>query len=183
MSMNPNQTEAGMDRADDTGQAIAVIDLGGQYCHMIGRRLRDIGIRADVLQNDAASERLQKYAGIILSGGPQSVYANASPTIDADILHLDKPILGICYGHQLLARLLNCDVAPGNPEYGKATLRLKSRASLFQGTPAEQSVWMSHMGIGPPSWQRITAPSRNRFMRNSCICKSKWNTLWIAVSS
>jgi GMP synthase (glutamine-hydrolysing) len=130
--------------ATNPQQAIAVIDLGGQYCHMIGRRLRDLGIRADVLSNEASAELLDQYAGVILSGGPQSVYEKKAPTIDARIFELNKPILGICYGHQLLAKMLDCEVAPGNPEYGKAILRRKQRAPLFSGTPSSQPVWMSH---------------------------------------
>jgi len=133
-----------MQQTSKTAEAIAVIDLGGQYCHMIGRRLRDIGVRADILDHNASSAKLEKYAGIILSGGPQSVYEKEAPTVDSEILNLKKPILGICYGHQLLARLLHCDVAPGNPEYGKATLRLNDGADLFQETPKTQTVWMSH---------------------------------------
>jgi GMP synthase (glutamine-hydrolysing) len=131
-------------RSSAEGQAIAVINLGGQYCHMIGRRLRDIGVRADIFQNDTSAKALESYAGIILSGGPQSVYTTHAPTVTSDILHLDKPILGICYGHQLLAKMLHCDVAAGNAEYGKATLHLNNSASLFDGTPPTQSVWMSH---------------------------------------
>jgi len=141
MSLQPN---------DAANQAIAVINLGGQYCHMIGRRLRDIGVRADILENDTSPEFLSKYAGIILSGGPQSVYEKKAPTVNPSILELKKPILGICYGHQLLAQMLDCDVKPGTAEYGEATLRLQNRASpqngasLFDGTPKAQTVWMSH---------------------------------------
>ncbi len=126
-------------------QAIAVIDLGGQYCHMIGRRLRDIGVRADIFPHDAKPTELRKYAGIILSGGPQSVYEEDSPTVAPEILDLQKPILGICYGHQLLAHMLKCDVRPGPPEYGRATLQqLNDGAPLFAETPPIQTVWMSH---------------------------------------
>jgi GMP synthase (glutamine-hydrolysing) len=125
-------------------QAIAVVNLGGQYCHMIGRRLRDLGVRADIFENDASAAHLGKYAGIILSGGPQSVYEKEAPTVSSDILKLNKPILGICYGHQLLAQMLDCDVEPGTAEYGKANLRLEGSATLFEGTPPDQVVWMSH---------------------------------------
>lgn len=125
-------------------EAIAVIDLGGQYCHMIGRRLREIGVQADILGNATTPRDLKEYAGIILSGGPQSVYEDDSPTVDSGILNLDTPILGICYGHQLLAQMLKCDVEPGNPEYGKTTLHLNTRTALFENTPRVQTVWMSH---------------------------------------
>lgn len=133
-----------MTRTAEMQQSIAVVDLGGQYCHMIGRRLRDLGVRSDILPHNASCENLAGYAGIILSGGPQSVYAQESPKVDSDILKLEKPILGICYGHQLLAKLLDCDVTPGNEEYGQATLTLRDKGSLFYDTPKAQTVWMSH---------------------------------------
>jgi GMP synthase (glutamine-hydrolysing) len=104
--MNKMEPEMSLQINDPAAQAIAVIDLGGQYCHMIGRRLRDLGVRADILDSDASLQKLGKYAGIILSGGPQSVYADSAPTVSADILKLNRPILGICYGHQLLAQML-----------------------------------------------------------------------------
>jgi GMP synthase (glutamine-hydrolysing) len=153
-----------MTQASNTDQAIAVVDLGGQYCHMIGRRLRDIGVRADILHNDASPERLQEYAGIILSGGPQSVYAEHAPTIDSAVLKVNKPILGICYGHQLLAKLLRCDVEPGNEEYGRATLHLQNSGSLFDGTPPAQTVWMSH----GDSVRRLASGLRPLAYTNSC---------------
>jgi GMP synthase (glutamine-hydrolysing) len=145
-------------------QAIAVIDLGGQYCHMIGRRLRDIGVQADILDSQSTPERLQNYAGIILSGGPQSVYEGNAPTVDSALLTINKPILGICYGHQLLARMLNCDVEPGSPEYGKATLHLSDGATLFDGTPPSQTVWMSH----GDSVRKLTAGLKTLARTESC---------------
>lgn len=127
------------------GQAIAVIDLGGQYCHMIGRRLRDLGVRADIFGHRVSSEELGDYAGIILSGGPQSVYHGHAPTIDRKILKLGRPILGICYGHQLLAKLLRSKVAPSGQEFGKSLLKVQCRSNpLFKSTPVSQTVWMSH---------------------------------------
>ena len=125
-------------------QTIAVIDLGGQYCHMIGRRLRDIGINAKIFDHDVNSAQLANYAGIILSGGPQSVYDPGSPKVDKRILDLGKPVLGICYGHQLLAQLLGSQVTRGSAEYGKSTMRIQNPNSLFHGTPNNQTVWMSH---------------------------------------
>jgi GMP synthase (glutamine-hydrolysing) len=123
---------------------IAVIDLGGQYCHMIGRRLGDLGVAADILRHDTPAASLAGYDGIILSGGPQSVYDPASPTIAPEIVTLGKPVLGICYGHQLLAKLLGAEVAAGSAEYGKSTLTLRRPGTLFHGTPEHQTVWMSH---------------------------------------
>lgn len=125
-------------------QAIAVVDLGGQYCHMIGRRLRDMGIRPEFFQNDVSAEELRAYAGVILSGGPDSVYDPNAPQIDKGILNIGKPILGICYGHQLLAKLLRSEVVAGSPEFGQSSLRLHKRDTLFSDTPHTQTVWMSH---------------------------------------
>jgi GMP synthase (glutamine-hydrolysing) len=125
-------------------QAIAIVDLGGQYCHMIGRRLRDIGIRGDIFPHHASAAQLVRYSGIILSGGPKSVNDPMSPTIDSKILKLGVPILGICYGHQLLAKLVKSDVRCGTGEYGKATLRLLEKNTLFHNTSPKQTVWMSH---------------------------------------
>jgi GMP synthase (glutamine-hydrolysing) len=144
--------------ADAARHGIAVIDLGGQYCHMIARRLSDIGVEAEILPHDAKSAALRRFAGIILSGGPQSVYDPASPSIDAGILGLEVPVLGICYGHQLLAKLLGAEVAAGSAEYGKATLHLRHANSLFHGTPERQTVWMSHADSVlalPPGMERL----------------------------
>jgi GMP synthase (glutamine-hydrolysing) len=131
-------------RSVDREQAIAVVDLGGQYCHMIGRRLRDMGIRSQSFQHDVSANELQEYAGVILSGGPDSVYDPKAPTIDKQILKIGKPILGICYGHQLLAKLLGSQVVAGSSEFGKSFLHLRKEDSLFKGTPHTQPVWMSH---------------------------------------
>jgi GMP synthase (glutamine-hydrolysing) len=124
--------------------AIAIIDLGGQYCHMIGRRLRDLGVQSDIFDAGVASKKLRAYKGIILSGGPQSVYDEDAPKIDPDILKLHKPVLGICYGHQLLAQLLHAKVTTGPAEYGKSTLKLRHPNSIFHDVPDSQTVWMSH---------------------------------------
>ena len=127
------------------GEAIAVIDLGGQYCHMISRRLRDLGVRTDILDPGTSKRDVEKYAGIILSGGPRSVYEPGAPKIDKHILDAKRPILGICYGHQLLAQYLGAKVEAGKAEYGKTTLKkLRNAGSLFKDTPSLQTVWMSH---------------------------------------
>lgn len=131
-------------KTDHFADAVAIIDLGGQYCHMIGRRLRDLGVPADVHTNVVAPEILRNYAGIILSGGPQSVNSQGSPTIDEDILDLGRPVLGICYGHQLLARMLDCPVESSSPEFGTSQLRVNTPGELFAGMPSLQTVWMSH---------------------------------------
>jgi GMP synthase (glutamine-hydrolysing) len=123
---------------------IAIIDLGGQYCHLIARRLRDLAIDCEIFSPIVTAETLSHYAGLILSGGPQSVYDPDAVTIDDRILRLELPVLGICYGHQLLAKMLGGEVSRHEGEYGFAQLTIKTSDSLFTGTPQTQQVWMSH---------------------------------------
>jgi GMP synthase (glutamine-hydrolysing) len=125
------------------GAAIAIVDLGGQYCHLISRRLRDIGVPSEIFPPTAPAERLSKYGGVILSGGPRSVYDEDSFSVKG-LLEIGVPILGICYGHQLLARELGARVAAGGEEYGISSLSLQLADTLFADTAARQTVWMSH---------------------------------------
>lgn len=128
----------------NTGNSLAVIDLGGQYCHLISRRLRDLNVWSDIFDSDAAPAALQGYAGVILSGGPRSVYDEDAPTVDPKILELGVPVLGICYGHQLLAKMLGGEVRPGAMEYGPAFLSVLKKEDLFEGARPAIKVWMSH---------------------------------------
>jgi GMP synthase (glutamine-hydrolysing) len=128
-------------------KTIAIIDLGGQYCHLIGRQLRKLGVKSEIYGPETGSEALAKHAGIILSGGPQSVYEKDAPGITPGVLQLKIPVLGICYGHQLLARMLGGKVYKGDGEYGPTKLSVVAQDTLFKGTPKEQTVWMSHTDI------------------------------------
>jgi GMP synthase (glutamine-hydrolysing) len=149
---------------------IAIIDLGGQYCHLIARRLRDLAVNAEIFASATGAEALSAHAGIILSGGPQSVYDPDAVTIDERILQLGVPVLGICYGHQLMAKLLGGEVAGHDGEYGFTQLRthLPSSAGrmddgLFAGTPPIQQVWMSHADAVrtlPPALVPLAATDR-----------------------
>src|SRR5215470_17994384 len=130
---------------------IAIIDLGGQYCHLIARRLRDLAVDSVIFPPAISADVLSHYAGIILSGGPQSVYDPDAVTVDERILQLGVPVLGICYGHQLMAKLLGGEVTRHHGEYGFTQLRTNPPTStagtvdsLFAGTPPIQQVWMSH---------------------------------------
>ena len=124
---------------------IAVIDLGGQYAHLIANRVRRLGVYSEIVDNNAGANTLKRYKGIILSGGPQSVYAKNSPQIDSAILGLGIPILGICYGHQLIVQTLGGKVNPGTAkEYGIAKLNVLKKEGILKGLPAETTVWMSH---------------------------------------
>ena len=124
---------------------IAVLDSGGQYCHLIARKVRELGVYAEIFPVGVDPSRLCDHAGIILSGGPSSVFDEASPQPQAGLFALGKPMLGICYGHQLIARYLGGTVERGDThEFGSATLRLRADGALFGGLSSEQQVWMSH---------------------------------------
>jgi len=126
---------------------IVILDFGSQYTQLIARRLRERHIFCEILPFDTPLERIKalKPKGIILSGGPASVYDESAPKVDFELFRLGIPVLGICYGMQLIAHLFGGKVARSpRREYGRAQLRLLSRNSLFEGTPDEFTVWMSH---------------------------------------
>lgn len=129
---------------------ILLIDFGSQTAHLISRRIRELGEECEISIPEEALEWIseRKPRGIILSGGPASVYEDNSPTINKKIFELGIPILGICYGQQLLCHLLKGEVKPGyKKEYGPAVLRVKregERGKLLNGLPEESTVWMSH---------------------------------------
>ncbi|HTP88124.1 MAG TPA: glutamine-hydrolyzing GMP synthase [Bryobacteraceae bacterium] len=125
---------------------ITVLDAGGQYCHLIARKVRDLGVYAEVRPSDTPAEELSGRRGIIISGGPASVYEAGSPTIDPGILTLGPGVLGICYGLQLIAQALGGAVRKGDKgEYGLARLRPLRAHKLLEGVNGgESQVWMSH---------------------------------------
>ncbi len=124
---------------------IAVLDAGGQYCHLIARRVRDLGVYSHVLPLNAPSEQLSRFRGIIISGGPASVYDEASPRLDWDPQSVRVPVLGICYGHQLLASRLGGKVIKGaRREFGIATLKKVEGDTILSHVPDNTRVWMSH---------------------------------------
>lgn len=125
--------------------AIAIIDFGSQYAHLIATRARRLGVLAHIYLPETPLATLAEYKGIIFSGGPQSVYAKDAPTIDHRIFSLGIPILGLCYGHQLIAHLLGGKVSPGSTkEYGLAMLSVKKRLGIFKDLGTQTQVWMSH---------------------------------------
>ncbi|MDH6363883.1 GMP synthase (glutamine-hydrolyzing) [Enterococcus sp. PF1-24] len=129
-------------------EKIIVLDYGSQYNQLITRRIREFGVFSELLSHRITADEVRQMQpkGIILSGGPNSVYDENAFGIDPEILELGIPILGICYGMQLLTYKLDGKVEPAqNREYGKAELEVTAKdASLFQSTPAKQVVWMSH---------------------------------------
>ncbi|HEU4369935.1 MAG TPA: glutamine-hydrolyzing GMP synthase [Methylomirabilota bacterium] len=127
---------------------IVVLNAGGQYCHLIARRIRELGVHAVVADINRPAAEFEGVRGIIISGGPASVLEPTSPAVDPDIYTLRIPILGICYGHQLLARDLGGPhhVSRGDvKEYGHSALTITSRSELFRSLPDRDiTVWMSH---------------------------------------
>jgi GMP synthase (glutamine-hydrolysing) len=138
---------------------ITVLDTGGQYTHLIARRVRELGVYADVQPSDTPAALLRSRKGIIISGGPASVYELGSPDIDTALLHASLPVLGICYGHQLLAHHLGGKVQQGERgEYGIAHLTVTAKDPLWNGVNHSQ-IWMSHrdtVQAAPPGFT-ITA--------------------------
>jgi GMP synthase (glutamine-hydrolysing) len=128
---------------------IIVLDAGGQYCHLIARKVRDLGVYAEVRPSETPAAELSTARGIIISGGPSSVYDAESPTVDPAIFQLSVPVLGICYGQQLMAHLLGGEVRKGvKGEYGLATLEMDDAVDpLFSGLAGTQQVWMSHRDV------------------------------------
>ena len=123
---------------------IAVIDFGGQYAHLIARRIREQGVLTEIHKPDNTID-LGEYDGYILSGGPGSVYQTSHTTIVTLILETGRPILGICYGHQLLAETLGGHVEKSpNPEFGPVTLEIHGQHPILEGVPRKLRVWMSH---------------------------------------
>ena len=128
-------------------QKVVVLDFGAQYGQLIARRVRDLHVYSEVVPSDISADELLALepSAIILSGGPASVYAEEAPSMDPEILELGIPVLGLCYGMQLMAELLGGEVAHNDVgEYGPAELRRGCASVLLTGTPDVQTVWMSH---------------------------------------
>lgn len=124
---------------------IIVLDAGGQYCHLIARKVREFHVYAEVKASETPAAELQDAKGIIISGGPSSVYDPGSPTVDPALFNLPSAKLGICYGQQLMAHLLGGHVQHGDKgEYGLAILEVKTQSRLLNGIHGPQQVWMSH---------------------------------------
>jgi GMP synthase (glutamine-hydrolysing) len=125
---------------------VLVIDFGAQYAQLIARRVREAGVYSEIVSHEATAEEIQAKnpVALVLSGGPSSVYEEGSPKVSAGILELGLPVLGICYGFQVMARELGGEVGKtGLREYGATQARVESEASpLFQGLPVTQSTWL-----------------------------------------
>ena len=142
---------------------IIVLDFGGQYCHLISRRIRDFGVYSEVLPPSVKRkdlERIEGLRGIVFSGGAASVYDKDSPRCERGILETGIPILGICYGHQLIADLEGGKVILGKVgEYGVTELRVRGKSEILRGIGRETKVWMNHRDVVQelPEGYRIVA--------------------------
>ena len=140
---------------------ITVLDTGGQYTHLIARRIRELGVYADVQPSETPASQLRSRQGLIISGGPSSVHEPGCPDIDPLTLHVNIPVLGICYGHQLLAHHLGGSVQKGTRgEYGAAHLSVMLEDPLWDNV-ADSQIWMSHFDsvASVPEGFRVTASS------------------------
>jgi GMP synthase (glutamine-hydrolysing) len=125
---------------------IVILDAGGQYCHLEARKVRELGVYAEVRASDTPARELAFAKGIIISGGPRSVLDPGSPTVDPAIFDYGQPVLGICYGQQLMAHVLGGEVRKNaRGEYGLAMLDVDDVDDpLFAGLSGTQQIWMSH---------------------------------------
>jgi GMP synthase (glutamine-hydrolysing) len=149
-----------------TPPQIIVLDAGGQYCHLIARKVRDLGVYSEVRPSDTPAAELAGAKGLIISGGPNSVYDPSSPTVDPAIFESSARVLGICYGQQLMGYLLGGTVQLGDKgEYGLATLDLVTHdgappSTLLNGITGRQQVWMSHRDLvvaAPPGFSVLAS--------------------------
>ncbi|MDR1993344.1 MAG: glutamine-hydrolyzing GMP synthase [Nitrososphaerota archaeon] len=133
---------------------LLILDFGGQYCHLISRRVREQGVYSEIVSPDispqeiAALNKTFNIKGLILSGGPSSVYAPDAPKLHPQILETNLPILGLCYGHQLLAQLVSGKVEPATcKEYGPVQVTIDKSVGVLKGLNLNEQVWMSHSDI------------------------------------
>jgi GMP synthase (glutamine-hydrolysing) len=133
--------------AAEKASEVIVLDYGGQYSQLIARRIRDCGVFSELLPHHVGFEEVakRKPRGIVLSGGPASVYAPGAPRLERDLLDLGVPVLGICYGMQLLVHELGGRVEQAEVgEFGRSELTVSEPGVLLAGMPTEQTCWMSH---------------------------------------
>ena len=143
-------------------ETVIILDFGGQYTQLIARRVRELGVYSEILPFNTPIEEIKRKnpRGIILSGGPSSVYEEGAPHPDAAIVEMGTPVLGICYGVQLLSLFLGGEVEPSfRREYGHAEIAITAESLLLAGLDSPVRVWMSHGDIVsvPPEGFTVTA--------------------------
>ena len=124
---------------------IAVVDFGGQYAHLIATKVRASGVLAEIRQPDDAIDAFEGFTGIILSGSPSLSSFGEDSGWTKEVLDLDVPILGFCFGHQEIAKHYGGTVVHGGREWGHAKLHIQREHPLFAGLEPVEQVWMSHM--------------------------------------
>ncbi len=126
---------------------IVILDCGSQFTQLIARRIRELKVHSEILPWDAPMERIRSASplGVVISGGPMSVSDEGAPTVSSMLFELGVPVLGVCYGMQLVTKLFGGDVTSGKSrEYGRTRISVKEDSSLFSGTSGSFEVWMSH---------------------------------------
>lgn len=156
---------------------IVIVDFGSQTCHLIGRRLRDIGVATRIIDPEHALQTITelKPKGIILSGGPSSVYDEGAPHIEHKLFDLGLPILGICYGWQLTAHLLDGTVVNGHKEYGPAHLKVDGGGPLFKNVESYSQVWLSHGDTVVKMPNGFTAIGETETVKAAAACNLEKN--------
>ena len=147
MSKKPSRRKQALAFRPEIQEEVLILDLGSQYTQLIARRVRECGVYSEIVSNalSASAIAARRPAAVILSGGPASVTARGSPTMDPAIFRLGIPVLGICYGMQLMAKLLGGRVwAAPRREYGHATIEILRKGNLLRGLAGHIAVWMSH---------------------------------------
>ncbi|MBM4074169.1 MAG: glutamine-hydrolyzing GMP synthase [Planctomycetes bacterium] len=149
-------------------ESVLVLDFGGQTAQLIARRVRDQNVYCQLVRHDLSIDRIRELSprGLILSGGPASVYDRGAPTVDPQLFELGIPVLGICYGMHLSCQLLGGEVKPGDKrEFGRTSCQVLQSDPLMEGLPSETTVWMSHgdqvkdaSGIFQPLMNTTTCP-------------------------
>ncbi|MDP9274195.1 MAG: gamma-glutamyl-gamma-aminobutyrate hydrolase family protein, partial [Chloroflexota bacterium] len=142
-----SRPETGVSSGVSPRATIAILDFGSQYTQLIARRVRESRVYCEIFPHDVipAELRARNVIGVILSGGPASVYDDGAPSVDPGVISGEFPVLGICYGMQLMAHVLGGDVvAEGKREYGPAMVEIRDRAGIFEGLSAQERAWVSH---------------------------------------
>ncbi len=160
---------------------VLILDFGGQYNQLIARRVRECHVYCEVHPHDMPLSDIEAFdpVGIIFTGGPHSVYEPDAPDVDAGIFALGIPILGICYGCQLLAKKLGGSVVPAQTdsarEYGKTDTEFDTGSPLFAGLPAKSITWMSHGDYMERVPEGFTVCARSAACPNAAICCAEWD--------
>ncbi len=129
------------------GESIVILDFGSQYTQLIARRIRGEEVFSVILPHSAGIEEImaEKPKGLVLSGGPADLTEENAPRLKADIFSLGIPVLGICYGMQLISQMKGAELEKsGQREFGHTRIEADTDTTIFSGTPPEQKVWMSH---------------------------------------